>query len=150
MRHTRECFRTASGGKCNCRRRSRKHSSFNAQGPYGVDGGRAPRWNDAGNGSRKHQHSNGDGHDRHIHAGDLIKLRLDVAHAEDGHRDADSEAGNGLQHGAAHDRSDDAAARRSQRHANADLRRAADYGVGGDAIEADGGEQQAQAGRRAK
>ena len=122
----------------------RGRSSFNAQGSYGVDGGRTPRRNDAGNGSRKRQHSNGDGHDRHIHAGDLIKLRLDVPHAKDCHRDADSEAGDGLQHGSAHDRSDDAAARRSERHTDADLLRAAGYGIGGDAIKTDGGEQKRQ------
>ena len=130
--------------KCNCQRLLRRRTSFNAQGPHGIDGGRAPRRNDAGNGSRKHQHSNGDGHDRHIYAGDLIELRLDVAHAEDGHRDADGEADDGLQHGAAHHRADDAAARRSQRHADADLRRAADDGIGGDAVKADGGEQKRQ------
>ena len=123
---------------------SRGACSLSAQGPYGVNRGGAQRRNEAGNRSRRHQHGNGDGHDRHTHAGDLIKLRLHVPHAEDCHRDANSEAGDGLQHGAAHDRSDDAGARGSQCHAYADLRRAADDGMGCDAIQTDGGEEKGQ------
>ena len=61
-----------------------------------------------------------------------------------------AEAGNGLQHGAAHDRSDDPAARRSQRHADADLRRAPHYGIRCDAIKADGREQQGQQPKRSE
>src|SRR5262245_28409706 len=71
---------------------SRGACSLSAQGPYRINRGGAQRWDEAGNRSCGHQHGNGDSHDRHTHAGDLIKLRLHVPHAEDCHRHADSEA----------------------------------------------------------
>ena len=128
----------------NRKRLLQMRSSFNTQGPYGVDGGRSPRRNNAGNGSSEHQHSNGDCHHQPIHAGDLVKLRLDVSYAEDCHWDPNCKAGNCLQHGTTHDNSDDADARCSERHADTDLGRAADYGIGRDAIKSDGGEQERQ------
>ncbi len=84
-----------------------------------------------------------------IHAGDLIKLRLDVAHAEDRHRDTDRESGNGLQHRprASPFRSPGSAplpAPCGSRSPVCGGRRC----IGSDTIEADGGEQKRQQTKR--
>ena len=55
-----------------------------------------------------------------------------------------AEADRGLEHGSAHDHTDNGAAVCAEGHADTDLGGAAGYGVGGDSVEAEGGEQQGQ------
>ena len=87
----------------------------------------------------------GDGEDGEVHALGLVELGLDVADAEPGYGDADGcETDRGLEHGSAHDHGDDGAAVCAEGHADADLGGAAGYGVGGYAVEAEGGEQERQ------
>jgi hypothetical protein len=87
----------------------------------------------------------GDGKDSKAHALGFVELRLNVAEAEPGYGYSDgSEADHGLEHGAAHDHTDNGAAVGAEGHADTDLRGAAGDGVGDDAVEAEACEQKSQ------
>ena len=81
---------------------ARPGHSFDAQGLYRIDGGGALRGNDAGDCGCDAKSDDSAGHDRRVDAGDLIELRLDVAHAEHGDWRADREPCKRLKHGTVH------------------------------------------------
>ena len=117
---------------------------FGAQGLGRVDGGGATSGDEAGYQRGGGKSDDGSGKDGDVGVGDVVELRFDQADADKGDGDADGEAKEGLKQSAAHDHGDDARALRAVSHADADLGGAADYCVGGDSIEAEGGEQEGE------
>src|SRR5215471_14982558 len=75
-------------------------------------------------------------------AAGLVELRLKEASGDESCRYADEEADADLDSGSAKDETNNTGAIGAKRHAEADLRDAASDAVGGDSVEADGGEDE--------
>src|ERR1700722_20820346 len=87
----------------------------------------------------------GDGEHGEAHAPGFVELRFNIADAKPRYGNSDGyEANRGLEHGAAHDHTDNGAAVCAQGRADTDLGGAADYRVGGHTIEAEGREHKSQ------
>ena len=122
---------------------SKRLALLDAQGLNGIDKSGASGGNDACDCGRDGESDDSAGHDGRIDAGDVKECDLHSARRSMATGAPMASPTSRLNHCPAHDHGDDAAARCAEGHADADLRRAADDGVRGDAVEADGGEQRA-------
>ena len=73
-----------------------------------------------------------------------IKLRFHKSHAEQRDRDSDRQPKRGLNHRSPHHHRNHAAALRTERHTNPDLRSPPHYGIGRHAVQPDDRQQQRQ------
>ena len=103
------------------------------------------RWDESSGCGCGGQCQGGDAEDGEAHALGFVELRFDVADAKPGYGYSDeAEADGGLEHGSAHDHTDNGAAVCAEGHADTDLGGPAGYGVSGNTVKAEGGEQQGQ------
>ena len=90
------------------------------------------------------ERDDGAAEDERVPAFDLVELGRDEAGASDRDGNADEQADDDLGESSAQDEADDIGLVRAEGHADADFAGAALDGVGGDAVEADGGEDEGE------
>src|SRR5579875_1992353 len=115
---------------------------FGAESADGVYGGGAHGGEDAGEQGAESECDDRCEEDDRVPLLDVIELRGDEARASDGCGDADGEADEDLGEGPAEDEADDFGSVGAEGHADADFAGAAGDDVGGDSVEADGGEDE--------
>ena len=120
-----------------------------AEGDEGVDAHGAERGDEAGDERDGHEQEGDAGKGERVGAGYAHKLAAQEARESESAAEADEDAERGQKHSAAEDHAQHVLLACAERHADADFMRALARGVGGDAVDSHGRENQREQTERA-